>query len=96
MSVGGAGLTVRYCGHDGTFVADVYEVAGAVVVRAGGPVSAETIRRPARGYTRHLLDFPKAGFWRPELGVFVVPADQLRVCEPMPQDVAVPGAVARV
>jgi hypothetical protein len=76
------GVLVKYCGHDGWFVADVYEVAGAVVVRAGDKVSPFNLMRgvdPAfkKDARYHLRDFPTAGFWRPDLGTFVVPADQL-------------------
>jgi hypothetical protein len=27
--------------------------------------------------THHIWDFPNSGFWRPDLGVFVVPGDQV-------------------
>lgn len=73
-----AGARVHYCGHDGTFAADLYEIEGAVVVRASAPVTPGDLDRPARDATHHLSDFPAAGFWRPDLGVFVVPAAQVR------------------
>lgn len=69
---------VRYCGHDGWFLADIYLVEGANVVRATGPVSGDNITRPAKEATHHLVDFPQGGFWRPDLGVFVVPQSQVR------------------
>lgn len=72
-----AGARVHYCGHDGTFAADLYEIEGAVVVRANGPLRLDALDRPARNATHHLSDFPVPGFWRPDLGVFVVPAAQL-------------------
>jgi hypothetical protein len=82
MSEGYAGARVNYCGHDGYFVADVLHVAGAIVVRATGPVSAQNIIRPGshnyRSPTHTMVDFPEAGFWRPDLGVFVVPAGQVK------------------
>jgi hypothetical protein len=28
--------------------------------------------------THHVVDFPSSGFWRPDLGVFVVPEDQVK------------------
>lgn len=74
-----AGAIVQYCGHDGTFVADIFEIAGANVVRASRAVSASNIDRPARNATHLLVDFPKQGFWRPDLGVFVVPKEQVRL-----------------
>jgi hypothetical protein len=71
------GAVVRYCGHDASFVADVFVVGNVNVVRANGPVKLEKLKRPAKDVTHHLVDFPQAGFWRPDLGVFVVPQDQV-------------------
>jgi hypothetical protein len=82
MSDAKVGARVMYCGHDAYFVADIYKVGNTNVVRAGGPIN-ETIlvrdkhamrRLPA---THQLSDFPRAGFWRPDLGVFVVPEAQV-------------------
>ena len=70
--------TVRYCGHDASFVADITEVAGAMVVRTIEPVQLDLLTRPAGPCDYWLVDFPNAGFWRPDLGVFVVPKAQLR------------------
>jgi hypothetical protein len=82
MSEGYAGARVNYCGHDGYFVADIHLVAGANVVRANGPVSPRNLIRPKRqkaeAPTHTMVDFPVAGFWRPDLGVFVVPKDQVK------------------
>jgi hypothetical protein len=75
------GRFVQYCGHDGMFVADLYEIEGAMVVRASGPVTGETLCRPARGADFHLFDFPNPGYWNPRAGIFVVPADQVRLLE---------------
>jgi len=75
------GIRVLYCGHNGLFVADAYRVAGAVAVRANGPVTMDNLDRrgdAAKRATHHLSDFPTAGLWRPDLGVFVVPENQLR------------------
>lgn len=71
---------VLFCGHEGYFVADTIAVGNAVVVRASGPVTPANIVRDNRFgvATHHLVDFPKPGFWRPDLGVFVVPAKQLK------------------
>jgi len=74
------GIRVLYCGHNGMFAADGYRVAGAIVIRANGPVTMDNLDRnnaQARA-THHLSDFPVAGFWRPDVGVFVVPENQLR------------------
>ena len=72
------GAVVKYCGHDGTFVADIYECAGANVVHAGGPINGDTIDRSSRRATHYLTDFPVASFWHPRTGMFVVPADQVK------------------
>lgn len=71
------GAKVKYCGHDGTFVADIFNVDGVNVVLANGPVTMGNLIRPAANPTHQLEDFPKAGFWRPDLGVFVVPEFQV-------------------
>jgi hypothetical protein len=73
---------VQFCGHRGTFVADISVVAGAAVVRASGPITMENLNRDPTRYalaTHHVADFPGEGFWRPELGVLVVPAEQVTV-----------------
>ncbi len=72
------GAKVQFCGHDGWFIADIFEVAGANVVRATREVNGGNLNRPAKGATHHLEDFPKPGFWRPDLGVFVVPKSQVK------------------
>lgn len=75
------GIRVLYCGHNGVFVADAYRVAGAVAVRANGPVTMDKLDRresACKAATHHLSDFPVAGLWRPDIGVFVVPENQLR------------------
>lgn len=77
-SLSAIGALVRYCGHNGLFIADIVEVEGAVCVRANGPVTPANLERPAQGATHHLVDFPKAGLWQPDRGIFVVPAAQVR------------------
>ena len=81
MSKAKMGAVVQYCGHNGTFIADIFEVAGANVVRANGPVTGGNLMRPAKGATHHLQDFPVGGFWRPDLGTFVVPENQVTELE---------------
>jgi len=79
---GAVGAIVRYCGHAGTFVADILEVAGACVVHAGGPITMDNLNRDPSKYakaTYQLVDFPNPIFWNPKLGVFVVPADNVTV-----------------
>lgn len=71
------GALIQYCGHNAMFVADIYEIDGVNVVRANGPIEQHLIR-PAKGATHHVKDFPKAGFWKPHLGIFVVPAAQVK------------------
>ena len=87
LKQGAVGAIVRYCGHEGTFVADILLVAGAAVVRAPGPVNGENLNRDPVSYrwaTHWLLDFPCAGYWRPDQGTFVVPLKQVRVLPPEP------------
>ena len=78
MSKAKMGTIVQYCGHDGFFVADIFKVGNVNVVKANGPVTPDSIRRPAQNATHHLVDFPSAGFWRPDIGVFVVPKAQVK------------------
>lgn len=76
-----AGARVRYCNHAGWFVADIWSVGNTNVVRANGPVTADNINRDELDrITHHLADFPIAGFWRPDIGVFVVPQSQVKEC----------------
>lgn len=72
------GAIVQYCGHNGCFIADIFTVGNANVVRANGPVTMDNLIRPASNVTHHLMDFPSSGFWRPDLGVFVVPQEQVK------------------
>lgn len=68
--------------HNLVFCADIYHVAAAIVVRANGPIE--------RGHnawdrsapfcadhlpTHELRDDRGAGFWREDLGIFVVPPE---------------------
>lgn len=73
------GAIVEYCGHNATFVADLYRIGDAMVVRTNGPVETDRLQRPARNPTHHLRDYPTPGFWRPDLGVFVVPVEQVEL-----------------
>ena len=72
------GARVAYCGHDGTFVADVHRVGNVNVVVANGPVTPGNIDRPAEGATHHVSDYPKGGYWAPHKGIFVVPEQQVK------------------
>ena len=81
MKHGAVGAKVRYCEHDAHFLADIYLVGNVLVVRANGPINKVLIR-PAHEPTHHLSDFPTPGFWRPDLGVFVVPQDQVTELKP--------------
>lgn len=71
------GATVLYCGHNATFIADIIEIEGVAVVRANGNINY-CLQRPSTNPTHHLVDFPKPGFWRPDIGVFVVPKNQVK------------------
>lgn len=83
IKVGAVGAKVMYCGHDGWFVADIILVGDVCVVR--GPIKGVTGGNLIRGRnneaTHLLMDFPVAGAWMPERGVFVVPQKQVRVLE---------------
>lgn len=81
MSESAMGARVLYCGHDGYFMADIFLIAGANVVKATGKVTPDNIIRPGREATHHLSDFPQARCWSPERGIFVVPASQVRILE---------------
>ena len=73
------GARVLYCGHRGTFIADIWELGNVNIVHASREVSGENLDRDGvEAATHHLTDFPKAGFWKPRLGVFVVPKDQVK------------------
>ena len=82
-SVAAVGAVVRYGGHDATFHADIFEIEGAAVVRAADSINKPgVLTRPASYEATHsIIDFPKPGFWRPDLGVFVVPIAQVKVLE---------------
>lgn len=76
------GATVHMIPHDLVFQADIFEVAGAVVVRANGPIARNINAWPRSSNfcehhlpTHELRDDHGRGFWRDDLGVFVVPAD---------------------
>lgn len=78
MSKAMIGAHVKYCNHAGWFAADIFKVGTANVVRANSPVTPDNIRRDEmESITHEMRDFPLAGFWRPDLGVFVVPESQV-------------------
>jgi hypothetical protein len=71
------GVRVHYCGHDASFIADVREHAGVVVVI--GPENVEEhLQRPAGKCQFHLVDCPVTIYWGRKRGVFAVPTAQLR------------------
>lgn len=75
------GAIVRYCGHKATFIADVREIGGAVVIHAAAPITdTGGLNRDPGEYkfaTHYIVDFPEGGFWKPRLGLFVVPENQV-------------------
>lgn len=76
------GAKVVYCGHNGWFTADIFEVAGANVVHAPVPLDlSKLVRGRADEATHHLSDFPSAGVWKPNHGFFVVPSEQVKELE---------------
>lgn len=78
MSEAYMGARVHYCGHDGWFVADIFRIGNVNVVKANGPITNSNIKRPAKDCTHHLSDFPAAGCWCPDRGIFVVPEQQVK------------------
>lgn len=79
------GATVHMIPHDIVFQADLFEVGGAMVIRANGPIvhGGNAWPRSAKFCEHHLpthelLDDHGTGFWREDLGVFVVTPDLLR------------------
>lgn len=72
------GARVMYCGHRGMFIADIWRIGNVNIVHASQEVTPGNLERSnLDSATHHLSDFPKAGFWNPRLGVFVVPEDQV-------------------
>lgn len=78
MSEPAIGAKVLYCGHNGYFIADIFKIEGVNVVRANGKVTPNNLIREPKKASHILSDFPKSGFWRPDLGVFVVPISQVK------------------
>jgi len=75
---------VAYCGHNGWFVADIHLINGVNVVKANGPVNGGNLERDMDEVTHHLSDMPRAGYWNPNIGVFVVPASQVTLITERP------------
>lgn len=78
------GALVHMVSHDLVFAADLFEVAGAIVVRANGPIVRDVNAWPRSANfcdhhqpTHELRDDNGTGFWREDLGVFVVPKDRV-------------------
>lgn len=79
MAKAAIGARVMFCGHKGWFVADIHQVGTANVVVSCGPVNGSTIiRTDLDEATHHMVDFPLAGYWKPEIGLFVVPIGQVK------------------
>jgi hypothetical protein len=74
------GALVLYCGHKGSFVADIWEIGNVNVVVASRPVLPENLDRHSEP-THHMIDFPEAGYWKPYKGMFVVPEAQVTECK---------------
>lgn len=75
------GAVIHMVPHGLVFSADLFEVAGAIVIRANGALTRGTncwtIAESPRDPTHDLHDDRGTGFWRDDLGVFVVPRDKL-------------------
>jgi hypothetical protein len=79
------GAMVHMLAHDLVFAADIFEVAAAIIVRANGPLVRGVNCWPSSAPfcehhkpTHELYDRPTDGFWRDDIGIFVVPSSQLR------------------
>lgn len=79
------GAVVHMLAHNVVFHADLFAVAGAVVVRANGPIIHGKNAWPRESKfseydppTHELTDCIGDEFWREDLGIFVVPKDKLR------------------
>lgn len=83
-SIAMIGANVWYCGHRGYFIADVISVGNVYVVKANGRVDNTTLVREnvKEEATHHLSDCPHPGWWRPDIGVFVVPKKQVKLLAP--------------
>lgn len=79
------GAIVHEVPHGLVFAADLFQVGTAMVVRANGPIVAggnarriaDCVGSQAFAITHELHDDRGTGFWRGDLGIFVVPADRL-------------------
>ncbi len=77
MSKSSMGALVQYCGHNGCFIADIWHIGNINVVVASQSVLPENLDRQSKP-THHISDFPKAGYWKPFKGIFVVPQEQVK------------------
>jgi hypothetical protein len=78
MSKSYMGANVLFGGHRGHFIADIHVVGNCNVIRASREVTPDNLDRTMmHNATHHMSDYPTGGFWRPDLGVFVVPATQV-------------------
>jgi hypothetical protein len=85
MSLIYSGARVQYCGHEGWFTADIYEIGDAVAVVNVGPITPDRLWRDnMKSITHHIVDFPESGCWKPSRGILVVPKSQLKVIENKP------------
>lgn len=79
MAASKMGAKVMYCGHDGWFIADIFEVGTANAIKANGPITGDNLVRGRNDEaTHHVMDFPKQGCWSPQRGFLVVPEAQVR------------------
>lgn len=88
MSESKMGAVVLFCGHDASFVADIFKVGTANVVVANGDLDKPGIlTRPAVSHCTHHVTDSRGGVWKPHRGLFVVPE---KACEELE-----PGAVLK-
>lgn len=74
MSAAKMGAMVLYCGHDASFVADVYRVGDCNVIVANGSLDTKgNLQRPAAADCTHHVSDAQGGVWKPNRGLFAVP-----------------------
>ena len=79
MSKPYSGACVLFCGHDATFIADIWTVGNVNVVVGNAPIEKSLSYGNKKGVpTHHLIDFPKPGYWSKSSAVFVVPTNQVK------------------
>lgn len=90
MSEAAVGAKIGYCGHNAIFIGDIYRVGNVNVIRSNLDLKNPKHRKnglcglllrgdeAVKSATHWITDFPNPGFWRADLGVFVIPEKQCK------------------